>query len=79
MVHDLCAAAGVRIEYLPLNSPDFNPVEQSLEDVKTSIKAHRGELPLHQDFGSYLHSVIEQDVAPGTKAKMHFKNACVVR
>ena len=78
-VHDLCNAAGVRIEYLPPNSPDFNPVEQSLDDIKTGVKAHKAELPLHPDFGSYLHSVIERDVAPGTKAKMHFKNACVVR
>jgi len=32
--HDLCTAAGVRVEYLPPYSPDFNPIEKPFAGLK---------------------------------------------
>ena len=43
---EMCQEAGVRLEYLPLYSPDLNPIETSFAVLKAWIKRHQdiGEL-----------------------------------
>ena len=35
---DMCEAAGVRLEYLPPYSPDFNPIEEAFAEMKVWMK-----------------------------------------
>ena len=37
-LEDLCAAAGVKLEYLPPYSPDYNPIEESFAELKAWVK-----------------------------------------
>jgi transposase len=49
----LCAAAGVKLLYLPPYSPDLNPIEEFFAELKAFIKRNwqlHGDLP-YQDFG----------------------------
>ena len=34
-VRELCAIAGVQLEYLPPYSPDYNPIEKSFKQLKS--------------------------------------------
>ena len=34
----MCEAAGVRLEYLPPYSPDFNPIEEAFAEMKAWMK-----------------------------------------
>ena len=38
---DLCTAAGVRVEYLPPYTPDFNPIEKSFAGLKAWMQKNR--------------------------------------
>lgn len=59
-VQELCAMAGVLLEYLPPYSPDFNPIEQSFSVLKTWIRRHGEEAVLYDDFADFLSYAIEQ-------------------
>jgi transposase len=57
---DLCAMHGVRVEYLPPYSPDYNPIEQSFNALKAWVKRHISELSVFPDFPSFMRYGIEQ-------------------
>ena len=71
---DLCAAHGVRVECLPLYSPDYNPIEQSFNTLKAWVKSHIGELPAFPDFSSFMWYSIEQ-LSMEVEAKGRFAKA----
>ena len=59
----MCEAAGVRLEYLPPYSPDFNPIEEAFAELKAWMRKNyeiqndyemlKGflDLALHQHLG----------------------------
>jgi len=73
----MCDAAGVRLEYLPPYSPDFNPIEASFHDLKQYVRSQRFDVDSFDTFGDFLHQSVENLVGNGQNAKSHFKKACV--
>jgi transposase len=71
---DLCAAHGVRVEYLPPYSPDYNPIEQSFNALKAWVNRHIGELSAFPDFPSFMWYGIEQ-LSMEVEAKGRFAKA----
>jgi transposase len=57
---DLVAAHGVRIEYLPPYSPDYNPIEYSFNALKLWVKRNIGDLSAFADFEAFMRYGIEQ-------------------
>jgi transposase len=49
-----CRAKGVWLRFLPLYSPDFNPIEESFNDLKSYIQRHYrrkiAQFPSYQAF-----------------------------
>lgn len=58
-----CAAAGVRLLYLPPYSPDFSPIEECCSKVKTLLrtKAARTLEALEQALAEALAAITSQD------------------
>ena len=58
-----CAAAGVRLLYLPPYSPDFSPIEECWSKVKTLLraKAARTLEALEQAIAEALAAITSQD------------------
>jgi transposase len=59
-IRQLCEAAGVRLEYLPPYSPDYNPIEKSFKQLKGWIKRHADEAEIFDEFGAFIHYSIQQ-------------------
>jgi transposase len=57
---DLVAAHGVRIEYLPPYSQDYNPIEYSFNALKLWVKRNIGDLSAFADFEAFMRYGIEQ-------------------
>jgi hypothetical protein len=46
---------GVRLEYLPLYSPDYNPIEQSFAELKAWMQKNRALADSYgDDFGGFV-------------------------
>jgi transposase len=76
-IDQLCAAAGVKLLYLPPYSPDLNPIEEFFAELKTFIKRNwqlNGDLP-YQDFGAFLEWCVDTVGARESSAAGHFRNA----
>ena len=57
---DLCTAAGVRVEYLPPYSPDFNPIEKSFAGLKAWMQKNRDLVAAFGgDFAGFLVHALE--------------------
>lgn len=74
-----CDAAGVMLRFLPPYSPDFNPIEESFNDLKAFIRRHyRRERRNHDDYQSFLEWAVLKS-GTGTEARRragaHFRNA----
>lgn len=54
------AAHGVRVEYLPPYSPDYNLIEQSFNALKIWVKKNIGNLSAFPDFESFMLYGVEQ-------------------
>jgi transposase len=52
----MCCDAGVKLLYLPLYSPDLNPIEEFFAELKAFIKKqwYEFEDSPHQDFTRFL-------------------------
>jgi len=46
----MCEEAGVRLEFLPPYSPDYNPIEEALAELKAWIKKN---YMLAETYGSF--------------------------
>lgn len=76
-IDQLCAAAGVKLLYLPPYSPDLNPIEEFFAELKAFIKRNwqlYGDL-LHQDFRAFLEWYVDTVGARESSAAGHFHNA----
>jgi transposase len=57
---ELCREAGVRLEYLPPYSPDFNPIEQTFKALKSWIKKNNQQAALFEDFAYFLEYAVQK-------------------
>ena len=73
-----CDAVGVKLEYLPPYSPDFNPVDTSFHDLKQWLRTNRFEAKLWNNFGEFLNYAVEQQ-GFDKRAKGHFSRAGIKR
>ena len=57
---ELCDAYGVMLEFLPLYSPDFNPIEATFHDLKAWIRRNNQLASDYGDFGGFLEYAVSQ-------------------
>jgi transposase len=69
---DLCAEAGVIIEFLPPYSPDMNPIEQTFKALKTWIRRHYQGAEAYDGFEYFLEEAV-QCVCYGNSAGNFFR------
>jgi len=50
----MCDEAGVRLEYLPSYSSDFNPIEEAFTELKAWIKKNYGLMEVYDMFDQFL-------------------------
>src|SRR5271156_5296834 len=76
-----CNARGVWILFLPPYSPDFNPIEESFNDLKSFIRRHyrkrRNHFPNYQSFLEWAAVQVGVGPAAEARARAHFRNAGV--
>jgi len=74
-----CRAKGVWIWFLPLYSPDFNPIEESFNDLKSYIRCHywwkMAQFPSYQAFLEWAVIQSGSGVTAAIRARAHFRNA----
>jgi transposase len=74
-----CRSKGVWIRFLPPYSPDFNPIEESFNDLKAFIRRHYrrkiGQFPSYQAFLEWAIIQCGTGPAAATRARAHFRNA----
>lgn len=78
-VEQMCTEKGVRLIYLPLNSPDLNPLEEFSAELKAFIRRKwtvYKEGP-EQDFGAFLEQCVDTVGARRQSARGHFRHAGV--
>jgi len=64
---------GVILEFLPLYSPDFNPIKATFKDLKTWIRRNYTLASKFKSFDRFLEFTISQ--AYRVYAEAHFKKA----
>jgi transposase len=56
----MCEEAGVRLEYLPPYSPDYNPIEESFSALKAWMRRNRELVPAFEPFfEGYMHLAVQ--------------------
>jgi transposase len=50
----MCEARGVKLEYLPPYSPDYNPIEEAFAELKQWLKKHCDLADSYECFGDFL-------------------------
>ncbi|RYP62253.1 hypothetical protein DL769_007364 [Monosporascus sp. CRB-8-3] len=78
-IYTMCEEAGVKLQYLPPYSPDFNPIEAFFSDLKAYIRRHArytlDDFPDDERFGLFLADCCEWVGQRKEKIKGHFKTA----
>jgi len=76
-IEEMCRQAGVRLEYLPTYSPDYNAIEESFSELKSWMRRNRELVPLFDPFfEGYMHLAVSQ-CCNAQKARGYFKSASV--
>jgi len=79
-VQELCRNAGVKLIYLLLYSPDYNPIEEFFSELKAFIR-RCWKLYLdcsdrsHKAFKKYLEFCVREVGLRNTSARGHFRHA----
>jgi len=68
---DMCEAAGVRLEYLPPYSPDFNPIEEAFAEMKAWMKRNYTLADSFDTMEGFFEAVLEY---MSKKASNHFRS-----
>ena len=56
----MCEEAGVRLEYLPPYSPDYNPIEESFSALKAWMRQNQELVPAFEPFfEGYMHLAVQ--------------------
>jgi hypothetical protein len=67
----MCNESGVRLEYLPPYSPDYNPIEEAFATVKRWIKLNYVMVDNYEAFDKFLEAAMYAQVG---KAGNHFRS-----
>jgi hypothetical protein len=67
----MCEEAGVRLEYLPPYSPDFNPIEEAFAELKAWMKKNYALADMYDSFEGYLGAGLTH---MSMKAGNHFRS-----
>jgi transposase len=74
-----CRARGVWLRFLPPYSPDFNPIEESFNDLKSYIRrCYRRKISHFPDYQAFLEWAVIQvgsGAAAEARARAHFRHA----
>lgn len=70
----MCAGYGVRVEYLPPYSPDYNTIEEFFSVLKHWLKKYYEEYKEKLGFDTFLQMAVEQCSFVNI-AKAHYKHA----
>ena len=68
----MCRRAGVKLEYLPPYSPDYNPIEESFSKLKAWIRRNNALISAYGDFKEFLAEGLSRC---GDDAPSHFASA----
>jgi hypothetical protein len=73
----MCLDAGVMLVYLPLYSPDLNPIEEFFAELKAFIRRHWQSYKDNPDqgFDTFLEWCVDTAGARGGSAEGHFRHA----
>jgi transposase len=73
----MCTDAGIKLVYLPIYSPDLNPIEEFSAELKTFIKRkwHIFDENPGQGFGVFLEWCVDIVEGRESSAKGHFRHA----
>nr|GAT53351.1 transposase domain-containing protein [Mycena chlorophos] len=74
-IRDLANQYGVRIEYLPPYSPDFNPIEEAFSKVKTFIRRNRDVFALRRGAGLLYDMRVAMETITPQDARGYFVHA----
>lgn len=76
-IKQLCSDAGVKLLYLPPDSPDFNPIEQFFAELNAYIKKAWSayEKNLDQGFHTFLQRCVHEVGAKQESAESRFRHA----
>jgi hypothetical protein len=70
-IQQICDDAGVRLEYLPPYSPDFNPIEEAFAELKAWMKLSYMLASEYNTFEEFMELAMRQQVGkPGN----HFRS-----
>jgi transposase len=70
-----CENAGVKLEYLPPYSPDFNPIEEAFAELKAWIKKNYLLASAYESYDGYLEVALRH---MASKAGNHFRSAHIL-
>jgi transposase len=71
----MCEEAGVRLEYLPPYSPDFNPIEEAFAELKAWIRKNYLLADNYDRFDVFLDVALQQ---MSGKPGKHFRSCYIV-
>ena len=71
-INQILAIRGLKIEYLPPYSPDFNPIETTFATLKAWVRRNIWRLEFFADFGAFMKAAIASSVDSG--ARQYFRD-----
>lgn len=76
-IKQMCDLAGVKLVYLPPNSPDLNPIEEFFSELKAFIKKNWQAFEDNPDqgLGSFLEWCVDVVGSRESSARGHFRHA----
>ena len=66
-IDQILAVRGLKIEYLPPYSPDFNPIETTFSVLKAWVKRHIWRLEFFANFGDFMKVAVASSVDSGAR------------
>lgn len=76
-LESICKTAGVKVEYLPPYSPDFNPIETSFALLKAYIRRHTEDAQRWAAcgaFGEFLDDAVRSQIGQYDARKLFHKS-----
>ena len=71
----MCAEAGIRLEYLPSYSPDYNPIEEAFAEMKAWMRKNYALADTFNSFEGFLDAALTYMTH---KSGNHFRSAGIL-
>jgi len=59
-LQELCKQHSVKLKFLPLYSPDYNPIKATFNNIKAWIKRNQQLVKEFKSFNAFLHFAVSQ-------------------